>query len=128
MIDERAKAYRVEYYRANKDRQDALHKAWKAANPDKHKWYQLKYRYGITQEQWQSLLAQQNGACAICGIPADKYDVDHDHACCPQRRSCGSCIRGLLCGTCNRGISQLKDDPNLLRKAAAYLERPNGTT
>ncbi|SDT83772.1 endonuclease domain-containing protein [Gordonia westfalica] len=53
--------------------------------------------------------------------------IDHDHSCCPPRskqwRTCGQCVRGFLCGSCNRGLGLLKDDPNVLRSAIEYLGR-----
>lgn len=63
----------------------------------------LKYAHGITLEQYEELLARQGGVCAICRRRPTKnrLSVDHDHRCCPGRRSCGKCIRGLLCKECN---------------------------
>lgn len=79
----------------------------------------LRREYGITLADYESLLAKQNGACAICGVenPAgrwDKWHVDHCHS--------TKKVRGILCSSCNHGIGQFKDDPALLRRAAEYLE------
>ena len=57
-------------------------------------------RHGITPEQFEKLLNSQNGVCAICGNPErtrKRLSIDHDHACCPGIKTCGKCIRGLLC-------------------------------
>lgn len=81
---------------------------------------QRAIRYGITEEQYQQLLAKQDGVCAICERPDRTYDhlsVDHDHE--------TGAVRGLLCGHCNHAIGKMGDDPELLRKAALYLERHN---
>lgn len=77
---------------------------------------------GITHAEYLHLLGEQNGVCATCLRPApngNRYHVrfflDHSHA--TGRR------RGLLCFNCNRGIGLFGDDPQVLRRAAAYLER-----
>lgn len=69
----------------------------------------LSERFGITAEQYNALLEEQGGCCALCERPAScqirRLHVDHDHRCCPDvGRSCGRCIRGLLCGGCNRAL------------------------
>lgn len=83
----------------------------------------LKYNHGLTMSEYDALLAAQAGCCAICGRKPDgkKLHVDHDHACCPGKRSCGDCVRGLLCGPCNTAVGLLQDDPDVLLSAAAYL-------
>ncbi|MEU0663871.1 endonuclease VII domain-containing protein [Streptomyces lavendulocolor] len=69
----------------------------------------------------------RGGTCAICGRPDGEgraLSVDHDHGCCPEGdRTCGKCVRGLVCGACNHGLGKFRDSPELLRAAAAYLER-----
>lgn len=62
--------------------------------------------YNLTKESVGLLLLLQEGKCAICGAPSPDegaMHIDHDHACCPGKRSCGACVRGLLCNRCNFG-------------------------
>ena len=82
-------------------------------------------RYGITQKQYNEKLAEQNGHCAICPYvprPGEVLAQDHDHSCCPTEKTCGKCLRALLCDWCNRGLGYFKDSPELLRLAAKYVE------
>lgn len=84
-------------------------------------------RYGLTPEAFAALLAGQGGGCAICmtGTPARGWHVDHDHACCPTvARSCGRCVRGILCSRCNKALGAFKDSVELLGRAVAYLGGP----
>lgn len=101
---------------------------WVVGNPDKaavrYRKSQLK-RYNLTLEGYAVLLAAQGGVCAICKTsePGGKgnFRIDHDHACCPERmRSCGKCIRGLLCNYCNLHLAG--ENPRRLRAALKYLE------
>jgi Recombination endonuclease VII len=88
-------------------------------------WRQTKHRYGVTLPQWKQLFGSQNGVCAICGnheTERQHLSVDHDHSCCPGDKSCGKCVRGLLCNACNNGIGRLREDPKILRRAAEYVE------
>lgn len=89
-------------------------------------WSANMYRkYRITGEQYESLLETQGGVCAICGSPPESNKmlaVDHDHNCCPGSKSCGQCIRGLLCLRCNVSLGNFRDDLGLLRNAISYLE------
>jgi len=92
-----------------------------------------KYLYGtITPERLAEMALEQNGLCYLCDAPLDfsagggiakgAVNVDHDHSCCPGRKMCGKCVRGLACGKCNTGIGMFDDDPAKLRLAADRLE------
>jgi|SRR6187551_2418154 len=79
---------------------------------------ELQKRYGITIEQYNEMLAKQNGVCAICKQPEvllapngepRNLCVDHDHSCCTSQRTCGKCIRGLLCQRCNVALGYLEN-------------------
>lgn len=77
-------------------------------------------RYGITPERYAEALLQ---GCEICSDVVETLHVDHDHNCCHSRkyRLCGQCTRGFLCGNCNRALGLMRDDPDRLRSAIAYL-------
>ena len=83
--------------------------------------YVLLREYGITQEQYDELLSAQDGGCAICGATASgdprrpALHVDHDHR--------TSLVRGLLCMRCNVAIGALRDDVDLIDKAALYVRK-----
>ena len=83
--------------------------------------------FNMTRIEWEALFAAQGSCCAICGANTplgNGWHTDHDHGCCPERgRSCGQCVRGILCSGCNTGIGLLGDDSSRLRAAADYLER-----
>lgn len=105
----------------NSKAKDGLHHRCRACNRDAS----LQRRYGITSARYDALLAAQNGGCAICGRACSTgrmLAVDHDHACCPGATSCGRCVRGLLCNSCNHAIGKFEDSPAWLRAAANYVE------
>lgn len=83
-------------------------------------------RWGLNQAELDALLLRQGNRCAICRTPdpggRGTWHVDHDHSCCPRGRSCGKCIRGLLCSRCNVGLGHFRDDPELLIAAARYVQ------
>lgn len=81
----------------------------------------LKLTYGITIEDYNQFLENQNNKCAICNRDQSeftrKFAVDHCHI--------TDKIRGLLCGNCNVGIGNLQDDIEILKNAIKYLENGN---
>lgn len=86
--------------------------------------YVYRNKFGITWARYQEMLEVQDGKCAICLRPPGKQrlSVDHDHDCCPDKsKSCGGCVRGLLCSDCNFGLGLFRDDAQLLSKAMSYL-------
>jgi hypothetical protein len=91
---------------------------------DKGRWYlgRLRLMYGLTKAQYEAMVSSQGGACAICRVQEKRLVVDHDHSCCPGEKTCGKCLRGLLCHACNQGIGKLHDSPKILRSAAEYVE------
>lgn len=88
--------------------------------------YRLRVHYGVTLDWYESRLAV---GCEICQRPFTaerKAEVDHDRACCPGKVSCRRCVRGLVCGPCNRdgmvGLDYLLRVGSLER-AIAYAQR-----
>ncbi len=76
-------------------------------------------KYHNINPEWAETVEK---SCMICGAEENPH-WDHDHKCCPGKRSCGKCIRGLLCANCNKGLGQFSDDAARLDKAGKYLSR-----
>ena len=111
--------------------------------------HNLKYRYGITEEDYEKLLVQQKYSCKICGQKPDKCQTQPDKCqtqpdkcqtqpdkCQTQPDKCQTqpdkplyvdhchqtkAIRGLLCHKCNIALGHMNDNPEQLERAAAYL-------
>jgi hypothetical protein len=78
----------------------------------------LKTKYGITLEEFNCMLKDQNNSCAICGCGNEKKNnyglcVDHCHK--------SGKVRRLLCNHCNLGLGYFGDDIELMKKAIEYL-------
>lgn len=104
----------------------AYHKAWRERNKERLTEYRNRYRegrrssesrwlkYGLTLEQYDRMVIEQAGACAICHlVPDEVLRVDHDHV--------TGIVRALLCRKCNTGIGFLGDDIQHVTNALAYL-------
>lgn len=88
-------------------------------NRQKVRAYQVWFMYKLSEETYLAMLAK---GCEICGS-MENLCVDHDHSCCSGKSSCGKCVRGMLCRSCNQAEGFLKSNPELARKLADYLER-----
>jgi len=116
------------YRKAHREQARVSARKWREAHPQgvyesriQKRASRLK-KYGLTAEQYTVLNTDQNGACAICGLPETArcnngnigpLSIDHCH-------STGK-VRGLLCSSCNTGLGRFKDDLDLLASAASYL-------
>ena len=98
----------------------AFYRAHKEEFREKRKLYRYK-DYGITLELFNFMLEKQNGVCAICKNAFKRPYIDHDHKCRPGGKSCGRCVRGILCFSCNTFLGHAKDNKETLRAAIAYL-------
>lgn len=121
-------------YNKYRDTRRAQHRKYAAEHRERHRknwkrWYRdhknkvrdnnLVRCYGITLVQYNKMVREQDGKCAICGTHqlklAKTLGVDHNHN--------TSKVRGLLCAECNSGIGKFKDSVKLLRCAIQYLKR-----
>jgi len=91
----------------------------------------IRYKYGMTLIDFTRILDSQGGVCYICGTdePGGRgfWHVDHDHRCCPDVKTCGKCVRGILCVRCNLQVGGaeaiLSKFDNDSDKMLAYINR-----
>lgn len=120
---EKAKQYRQAYrqrpeVKERKNERERKYHHLRKTNPEykrKRKNTELKCYFGITIEDYDRMLKEQNGSCAICETKPLKLCVDHCHA--------TGKVRGLLCNDCNLGIGKLKDNIKTLQNAISYLSK-----
>lgn len=79
----------------------------------------LRYRFGITPQQYDKMLSDQGGVCKICKKfrltkAQGRMGVDHCH-------KTGK-LRGILCDWCNVGIAKFEDNESFLIEAITYLK------
>ena len=123
--------YQAAYRAANPEKVAAYQAAWWAANPG--------HNFHLSLGQVDALLADHGDLCGICRCPETitsrrtgqvrRLSIDHDHGCCSDpRRSCGQCVRGALCNSCNRKLGKYEagtplTDTEWTAAADAYLAR-----
>lgn len=117
--------YQREYHQRNREKRLEVARArWHGNEESARRELTLFRRYGLTLDDYNRMLAEQGGGCAICKRPprgktlGQRLYVDHCH-------DTGK-IRGLLCPGCNTALGQYRHDIETLMRAIAYLERANG--
>ena len=124
---ERIRLQQAEYRDRNREKLRAqAAERFAARNPqqwsENTRWQRIASKYGLTREQYEALVASQDGKCAICDSADRALVVDHDHFCCPDRNTCGQCLRGLICSPCNLKLGWLeKHWPQIARHATGKL-------
>lgn len=133
LAKQKRKAYAKKYYEKNKEackERTKEHPSCIAAREKYRKKPETKERirnwrllqnYGITNQDYEQMLKDQDFCCAGCGLHQNviekKLNVDHDHA--------TGKIRGLLCGNCNRALGLVKDNFETLLRLHKYLRKSN---
>ncbi len=112
---ERSREYQKRRRSADPEGDKARKRLWRKQNPGREREYDLKRHYGLSVEDFDLLLEEQNFCCAICSNRLDSSSacVDHDHE--------TDEVRGLLCRSCNIGLGHLQDDYEIILAAADYL-------
>lgn len=114
--------YQAYRHRQNPKRNAQLKREWIKRNPEKRRLQtrkgNLKWKFGITIEQYEAMLAGQDGLCALCHqherTKAKRLAVDHCHA--------TGLVRELLCGPCNVVLGYI-ENPEWFGRAQAYLQK-----
>ncbi len=108
-----------EYFQQGKNEIKEVEVIEEKTKQEKTRWYNIRYRFGISETEYNELLEEQNHSCGICHRHEDEFAkrlaVDHDH-------QTGE-IRGLLCTHCNQRFLGRHRNAQLFRNAAEYLER-----
>lgn len=107
-------AYNRAYNKANRDRLNAYRREHYAKNKHLYRNQMYKMRYGITIEDYNRMLEEQDNVCAICKKDDGNRQlaVDHNHT--------TGLVRGLLCMKCNIMLGQIESSPIVLDNAFRY--------
>lgn len=100
----------------NPERAKAAQQRYYYKNPEKVRATSIKYRYGLTLDQWHELFDGQGKCCAICKTKTTRgWCVDHSH-------KTGE-VRGILCHPCNTAIGFMEENKERLQQAIDYLTK-----
>lgn len=100
-----------------------------SSRPDYYHACNLKRRYGISVDEYQTIIANQNSICPICEVEIPDtlaykgkrpVVVDHNH-------ETGE-VRGILCSGCNLVLGHAKENTTILYKAIVYLSERGAYT
>lgn len=96
-------------------------KQYRFNNKDKMQKYYIKRKYGISFEQKNQMIIDQNGQCASCGdilgINPRNICLDHNHI--------NGKIRKILCKKCNAALGFMEENVEKILKLAEYAQYCN---
>jgi len=105
--------YVTNYYNSNPDKKALKNQMNSIAAPN---WK----RHKITENQYLEMFNEYDGKCHACK-DRKATNIDHDHSCCDKNRSCGNCVRGLLCNQCNTALGLLGDSEDKISGLLKYM-------
>ncbi len=108
------------------DRRRGYVSTYRGKNPERVKEQyrrQSLRRFGLTPDDYDQMLAEQGGVCAICCRPERSTNPQSGE---PKRLAVDHChktgrVRGLLCAPCNKAIGAFDESEELLCRAITYL-------
>lgn len=113
------------YYKNNKGEIRKRNMQWQKEHPDRVRHHSLMSSHGISLEEYNQKIEEQDGKCDICHQPESRINkrtgktkflcVDHNH-------ETGK-VRGLLCDDCNIAIGKIKENIETLENAKKYLQK-----
>jgi hypothetical protein len=156
----RDKQYHREWYEKNREKQLAEAKEDYRKDPEPRKRSSRRYQallpddvrkirgratvlrvFHTTEHWYESKLAEQGNHCALCERVREengnRLGIDHDHGCCKKYGSCGKCLRGILCRSCNVLVGNLEvlfslglvvsgESSGWVQEAIEYLKKYRG--
>lgn len=116
---ERARTWQRENRARYQDKQRRYREANREELSRKNRERHLQKTFGITLGDYERMLDEQGGGCAICGAlepEGSSLHVDHDHG--------TGDVRALLCFPCNNALGLLEEDEERVRTLLEYLQDP----
>jgi hypothetical protein len=125
---EKRRLYQSKWREVNREKYNEWARVYHHKNKTKwdsrRRWWVIKSKYHITEEDYQKMFEAQNGVCKICGNPPYEHaknkmskvlHIDHDHV--------TGKIRGLLCSRCNGALGWYEKCSEEIK---SYLNENNG--
>jgi hypothetical protein len=122
----------IENFTSNKQNADNLHTSCKKclssyrkiqrstpSQKEKNKLYAIRSKYNLSSEEYYEIISR---GCDSCGSSVG-IAIDHDHLCCPATKTCGKCIRGVLCRRCNTAEGIFKTNPQSIYGLIEYMKK-----
>jgi len=119
-LQPRCKQCEAVYYQENKAHISARNAAYRKAHPQSQRNWR-SWRHGLTVEQYDVLMKDHEGVCAVCKQPEPQnkaLSIDHNHL--------TGKVRGLLCHPCNAALGLLKEDSARIDRLMKYIEKYEG--
>lgn len=117
-VEDRKRIYKKHWFQKNKDQ---IKKTRKKPSKIASKFYNLKYNYGITLEEYEVLYNRTNGRCYICSKSPELKECGNRNWLCLDHDHDTNEIRGLLCGQCNSALGLFYDNTEYLARAMSYI-------
>lgn len=123
MNKEETKKKKQIYYQNNKEKILEGHREYYKVRKEEFRARAVRYKFGISLDEYETMAKNQNNLCAICGKPEistrngkiKQLAVDHNHT--------TKKVRELLCEHCNTVIGKVYESTEILEKMIVYLKK-----